>query len=345
MRPVGFALAAAIALAVPLFVGAHRLQAESVRIAPLALVDAEDEVSPEPSRLDRDLLRRLDGMPLSRCLSFFPAGGDFAPPLSFLDAARVCELGGYPYLVYGYLRKRESVYSAELKLLSREAKRIEASFFATDDREHYGRLVEDLARKISDYFLGDLGMDPGGPPPEPRRNVVELPVAAGFWTPSGPWDEALEGLFCLEAGLRLVPLMPLAGLKSRPLYLGIGLRGEYAVGRARPECETARLHRLLAKLPLEIFLCLDAESSLGLALGGVAEFDILRQERAYSGPYGESRSAGGLSASAAYRYALSDRLRLGLTVEYERVFYSEPLTTLASRLCLEYAFPDPARPR
>ena len=311
-----------------------RMDAICVRIAPIALVGLDRREAPASFRPEKDLGRALGALPLSGSVEFALAEGA-AAPFSFLDAARLCELAGYPYLVYGYIQKRESVYSSELKLLSRDGKRVEASFVSSDDEAHYGRLVEDLAGKIADYFLLELAIPPGTPPPEPRRNIFEVPLAIGIWAPAGRWAESLTGLFDAELGLRLIPRKPLGGLRSRPFYLAIGLLGEYSVGKSGPGLEGAYLHRISASLPIELFLGLGGASSIELAAGPLAEFDLLVQGRRYAGEYREATSAGGAMAAVGYRYVLSDRFALGLGMEVDTVFYEKPLVSISPRLRLE----------
>jgi hypothetical protein len=304
-----------------------------VRIAPLALVDAAAEDRSGFRRPERDLARMLDAAPLDGSVEFPLVEGCVEAPLSFLEAARLCERGGYPYILYGFLQRRGSVYSSELKLLSRDGKRIEASFFATDDEAHYGRLISDLSSKVADYFLEDLGVVPSGRRPEPARNVFEMPLSAGYWTPVGAWSETLMGLFRADFGLRFFPRKPMAGLKSHPLYVGIGLDAEYALGRSQPGLEPALLHRIQARLPVELLFGF-AGGSFGLALGGLVEFDILRQERRYADFYEETSSAGGFLASLVYRRALTDRVSLGIELEFDAIYYSVPLYSVSPRLCV-----------
>jgi hypothetical protein len=315
----------------------HNAAALPVRIAPLALVDAAAEDRSGARRPERDLARMLDASPLDGSVEFSLADDGVEAPLSFLDAARLCERGGYPYLLYGFLRKRGSVYSSELKLLARDGKRIEASFFATDDEAHYDRLISDLSSKVADYFVEDLGVVPSGSRAEPARNVFELPIYAGCWTPVGAWSEALMGVFRVDLGLRFFPRKPLAGVKSHPFYVGIGLDAEYALGKSQPELEPALLHRIQARLPVELLFGFP-EGSFGLMLGGLVEYDLLRQERRYADPYEETTSAGGFMASLMYRRAVSDRVSVGIELEFDAIYYSTPLCSVSPRISIDYAF-------
>jgi hypothetical protein len=313
-------------------------QALSIRIAPLVAIGPSPEEMPKSFRPEEDLLEKLGATPLTGNLEFSPAEKMSVAPVSFLDAARLCELHEYPFLIYGYVRKRESIYTAELKLISREGKHIAASFLATDDEKHYERLVADLAGKIADYFLEDLAIAGAERPEDSVRNLFEIPFAAGYWAPVGEWSDGMMGIVRLGLGLRFVPRKPLAGIKSRPFYLGIGLQAEYALGKNLPEYETAYLHRIQARLPLELLLKIGGRSRLGLGLGGLMEFDLLKQERKYGEAYVETRSAGGIMASLEYRYALSERVAFGLDFEFDGLFYSHPLYTLSPKLSFEYSF-------
>lgn len=310
----------------------------AVRVAPIAVIDGGLKEFPKPLKPELDLLKRLEATPLGGSVEFSLADKANGAPVSFLDAARLCELGDYPCLIYGYLRKQDSIYASELKVLSREGKRIEASFVGTDDEAHYDRLVADMAGKIADYFLTDLAMAAGARRREPAENLFELPLAAGYWIPAGEWSEGLMGLFSFDAGLRFVPRKPLGGFRAKPFYAGVGLWAEYALGKNKPGCETAYLHRIQARLPFEIFLGLEGGSAVGLAFGGIAEFDILRQRRKYGGTYSETTTAGGMLTAIFYRYPIGDRIALGLELEQDIVFYDEPLYTFAPRLRFEYSF-------
>jgi hypothetical protein len=333
-------LALALAVAAAPCPGARAL---TIGIAPIAVLGADSEEGGGAPRPERDLARELDATALRGSLGFALPERAERPPLSFLDAARSCELRGCPYLIYGYLRTREATYTAELKLLSREGKRVLASFLAADDLEHYGRLIEDLSRKVADYFLCDLAIAPGALPPAPARNVFEIPCAAGWWTTGGRWGEACMGVFCADIGLRFVPKKPVAGLKSRPFYLGICLEGEYSLGMSRSGFEESSFQRLQLRLPLELFLELGNGSALGLGLGALAEFGFLRQERKYGEPFEERSSAGGILASIAYLRSLSERVALGIELEYGLVFYERPLGTFSPRILLEYSLSRRAR--
>jgi hypothetical protein len=241
-------------------------------------------------------------------------------------------------LIYGYVKEEGSRYFSELKLLSREGKRVERSFFATDDTAHFARLIGDLGKKIADYFLDELAILPSAIAGSPAHKAFGLPFSAGYWSPVGAWAEGLMGVASVGIGFRVFPWYPLAAIKSKPFDLAAGVGAEYALGVNRPGFEKSTLHRAIVKAPLETSLGLGKGNAVALALGALVEFDVLVQDRKYGQAFVETRSAGGAFASLSYRHELSEGLSLGLDFEFAAALYSPPLYAVSPRLRLEYSF-------
>jgi hypothetical protein len=309
-----------------------------VHIAPIALIDSASVEIAAPARPERLLLKELDAVPLEGSVEFRLADGSLPPPSSFLEAARLCEGLGYSHLIYGYVKAEGSRYFSELKLLSRESKRVERCFLATDDSAHFGRLIGDLRKKIADYFLDELAILPAARAGAPSHKAFLLPLTAGYWSPVGAWAEGMMGVASVGFGFRFFPWYPLGAIRSRPFDLAAGIGAEYALGVNRPGFESSTLHRAIVKAPLEASLGLGKGNGIALALGPLVEFDILDQDRKYGEAFVETRSAGGAFVSLSYRHPLSESLSLGLDFEIEAALYSRPLCAISPRLSLEYSF-------
>jgi len=310
-------------------------QALTIAIAPIAVIDAQSRAVGNKSRFEDDLLGRLSAIPLGGALFFARSRECDAAPASLLEAARLCERGSHPFLLYGYLRSSEGMCYSELKLLSREGKRIVAAFASADDEDHYPRLVGDLAAKIVRYFADDLALLP-----EARdsvsRNVFELSFSLGCWTPAGDWAEPMAGIARAEIGLRLIPKEPLGAIGSRPWSIAAAPRIEYALGISRPGYETSSLHRLSVRFPVEACLGVGSSDLVRASAGVLVGFDILSQERKYGSRLVETAVAGGLCASVAYFRGLSDRLRVGLSCGFDAVFYDDPLYSFSPSISIDY---------
>ncbi len=306
-----------------------------VAIAPVEVVDGMSRAAEPRFRLQSDLLEALGGIPFGDALRFSPARGGGEPPASLLEAARLCEEGNYPYLLYGYIRASGGLCYSELKLISREGKRVAAVFASADDEDHYSRLVEDLSSKIARYFLADLGIRGAAPNPV-SRNAFELPASLGYWAPLGRWSAPVAGVAAGELGLRFIPVDHLGTLASRPWYLAASLRVEYALGMSRPGFETAFLHRVTARLPVEAGLGIGAADELRASAGALVSFDILSQDRKYGARAVETAAAGGLFVGLSYFRGLSERLRLGFSCRLDAVLYEDPLFLFSPAVAIEF---------
>ena len=202
-RPARVAKRAAAGAALVLLLAAANLGAMEIYLAPISYQDESGTEASETRQPGADLLRHFAETPLADGVSLRDASesADQAPR-TYLESARLCESQGYAYLLYGFVKRTDYTYYAELKLLEREGKEVAAAFISGDDGSHYERLIEDLARKITSYVRTDLGMAPAPSPREPARNLIALPIAAGWWTPlGGPWSAAVAGLVTADVSV------------------------------------------------------------------------------------------------------------------------------------------------
>lgn len=321
-------------LALGACVNQARAQVLNIAVAPLAVIDGQSRPLERLARFDEDLLDALRSIPASGCIEFSRAREADTAIASLLDAARLCERGRYPYLLYGYLRYSEGLLYSELKLISRDGKRVVATFAAADDGTHYRRLVDDVAAKIVRRLADDLGL-PDGDRKAASRNVLELPVSLGYWAPAGEWADPIAGVFRAELGFRLIPKEPLGAIGSRPWSLAAAPRLEYALGMNRPGYETSFLQRITARFPIEAAVGLGTGDLVRVSAGFLVDFDILSQERKYGKRQVESVVAGGLCASAAYYRGLGERLRVGLSCGLDVVLHDTPLFAFTPSLAMD----------
>jgi hypothetical protein len=310
-----------------------------IYIAPIAVINDASSSTQEQVLPEQDIIKRLESTPIPESVAFKLSSGIDTPPSTFLDAARLCETYEYPYLLYGYLKESEGRYYAEVKLLSREGKNIAASFLSADDSAHYERLISDVCAKIVDYFLVDIALEPVEGRGSVKLNTFEIPFSVGYWTPVGDWLSVAMGMVSAGCGLRFIPKQPLFVLSSRSMYLGLGLQAAYALGKNQSGFETAFLHCIDVRLPIEFFVDLSQHDRVGAALAALVSFDILSQERKYGGLYTETTQAGGASLSLSYRRALSSTFGIGLECRFDALFYSTPLWRITPMVTANFALP------
>ena len=72
---------------------------------------------------------------------------------SAIDASKACINLGCQYLLYGYVRKNTNSWVAELKLFNKDSNSVIYSFFASDDVNHYERLLSYISENIYEVCL------------------------------------------------------------------------------------------------------------------------------------------------------------------------------------------------
>ena len=320
-----------------LILAGARPMALEIYLAPIVYQDDSGGEGREKKLPQEDLLKRLGGEAIADGVSLRDVEASVdSLPRSFLEAARLCESQGFPFLLYGYVKRTEYSYYAEVKLLERERKEVSASFISGDDDDHYERLIDDLAGKITSYIRIDLGMGPRKPADQPARNIIVLPVSVGYWTPmGGDWSQAMAGLASAGASIRFIPAKPLFRLWSKPCFLAMGLDAEYALGTSQPGLESSFLHAARIRLPVEAFMDIGAGHRLGLGVGPLLEIDTLVQARQYGSTTTQATIVPGAAFSILYQYALSSSVSLGLANVFDVAFYSRPLFMYSPRLTVD----------
>jgi hypothetical protein len=318
------------------------LGALELYVAPLAVQADAGDGSGVPGKPEKELMERLSRSELGTALQVRSAEQTGGEPLgSFLDAARLCEREGYPYLLYGYVKKTEYSLYAELKLLERDKKEVAAVFFAGDDASHYSRMMDDLALKISKYFGKDVGLLPPEKKPEPKRNLLYLTSSLGYWTPlGGEWGRVLSGLGAIQVGLRFIPRKPLMTAMSKEWYMALGLDVEYGLGMNTPSYESFIEHSFKFRLPLEMVMEIGVGQELGVGIAGLVQIDTMAQDRRYTSTFVSTTAVGGASLFLLYRYSVSPGLALGLETLFDVAGYSDPLLTVSPRVFLDWKLGD-----
>ena len=314
------------------------LLAVELFIAPLVLQDDTGNAATARLHPEADLLRNLAEAAAHDVLAVQKTGElPGGPVRSFLDAALLCQRQGYGFLLYGYVKRSEFSLSAEVKLLDSEKNTVAANFFNSDDRDHYARLMHDLAARIVEYFYNDVGLKPAGSKNNPRRNLLGFSLSLGYWTPAGnEWASVLTGLGSVSTGISFIPSSPLFLLMSREWYVSLGAGVEYGLGMNQPAHESFFLHSAKLRLPVELFVQVGAGHAFGLGAGPLFQIDTMVQDRMYDSPFVAATAVSGVAISVEYRYAASQLFSLGLETVIDIAFYAQPLVTISPRLSLSF---------
>ncbi|ORC38359.1 hypothetical protein B4O97_00965 [Marispirochaeta aestuarii] len=310
---------------IALLLVAGNLEALEIHVAPLVV----ESLNAGPGLLKqknpcKDLVRLLhDGDHQGAVSVTLLPEMKYGAPRSFLEAAELCETVGIDYLLYGYIREEEYSWDCEIKLYVREMNTVAELFFCRDATDHYDRMLDELSRKILDYFYSDVGLAPYTPAPEPDRKIFSIPIHPGYWSPGGEeLGKVSIGIGRIESGVLFVPVSPLWYHGDVPWELQTGVTLSYSLATNDKEYESFLLHSMRINLPLLAAAELRNGQSIVLGGGVSMQFDILNQDRQYYGSYSAFSAAPGVFVEAAYRYRLNDSWKLGLRTALELAFFS-----------------------
>lgn len=324
-----------VVCAVALLLSMEAASAIEVRVAPIVFLDDSRGGLAPPPAVERSLCERLSRRFFEGRVTFQSSGNE-AAPRSLLEALRLADSRGYPYLVYGYMRRTDETLALELKLADRAARTIAAIFFSGDSSDRYERLVDDMDAKIASYFEESLGLARSGETTV-RGRTWSIPVAVGWWGPgTSPWSGALSGLVHAEIGVLLRPRMRERGKGLKARRLGAGTDLEYSLGTSVPGVEEAMLHGVAWRFYADWEADLGEFGRLGASAGPFLRADILAQSRKYQGPYVDAAAVLGVGGRVRYAWRLSGRASMGLCLGVDLAFYAEPLLVLSTALRTEF---------
>jgi len=307
-----------------------------VYVAPVAMIvgaSAEDE---SRRNVASDLWTALGKQYLAPPLRLRRVKGT-AAPRSLLEALRLCQRDGLPYLVYGYVRKTDLSYTAELKLVDGATKGIQQVFIASDAPDRYDRLVEELAGKLASYFTDELGFSRYDPERGVRRNLWSGSAALGYWSPAGgAWDEALAGILAVDAGVRLTPKYPSFVAKSRPWYVSAEGAVGYALGMNEADKEASLLHSAILRFGASLSVEPSPRYRIAVGAGPAFRFDVVVQSQKYGETTTSLSAVPAAYAALLWAYRLSERLDLEAELLLEDAWYRTPLVTVSPRIGIAY---------
>lgn len=310
-----------------------------VYLAPIVFLDESEKPSSAPRSVERSLFEILSAYSFEEEIAVKPVALA-AAPRSLLEALKLADSKGCPYLIYGYLRRTDYALSLELKLIDRDARAIGAVFFAGDSADRYERLVSDMGTKIAAYLEETFGFEPGGRGESAASDSVwSVPFSVGWWGPClGSWPDALQGLLRARAGVIFRPRMPAYVKSSKPRQIGAGSDLEYALGMSAPGTEEAMLHSITWRVFADFEADLDEGRRVGVDAGPFLRVDILTQSRKYAAPFVDLAASLGAGGEVRYAWKLSDRISIGLTAGLDLIFYENPLVALSTSVRAEYRF-------
>lgn len=279
----------------------------SVYLAPVRIVPAEDaEIDEYDAAITDALFKTIKQVDSEAVLTVnllsSKKGLDDIEIMSRLDASATCELYNVDYLVYGYIEKNNTYYTAELRLFENSTKQDKKLFFAKTEVYNRDEMVDELSKKFVSYMHKMLGA--GEYIKERKRGFGGIAVTngLGYWVPITSWNNMILGLFNFETGVNVVPTTPLVKTRSMYFYLRYGFYVTYNFGKNKTGLATFYIHSFLFKIPLEICFEVLFRNVFFLGVGPQLQFDVAYRKPLYDDPVTETALGFSLGAYIGYEY-------------------------------------------
>ena len=306
---------------------------ETVLISPFVTLDKDNkkiELKEKPSKKIYDELTKewFNGLLQFNLLSKEKYGEAY----TILDANKICSSEDKNYLLYGYIQKNANSYFANLKLYSATEKKIVKEFFASDDTEHYDRLLGNLSRNIIEEFRNLFALTDLVQEEKKMREVeVNLPMTLFYWNPiDEKWTKKLLGIMGTSVGMQFYPKQPVMILRNTKIDFSARLLVSYLIGVNHKKAYKFVYNSFKVGCPLFIHFRFTNEHSVYFGKGFFYEIDFMGIKENHEERKMIYQNAAGLELVLGYEYLLNERVRIFGEVEFDYLFKADGLVLIKS---------------
>ena len=313
------------------------LSAYSQKIAlfDTAIYDGEGKAVQTVKRVNSDLEKKLNSMWFDNRLSFETLSRDKTGlVVSSFDALKVCKINDIQYAIYGYVKKTEVNYFAELKIYDAASEKILYTVFESDDLKNYDRLIEGLSNKIAGYFIDILEIKTEKQLEEEKHQLqFDLPFSLNYWAPiDREWSSVLLGVIGVNAGIDFYPEFKVLVKNNRKVDYNFRFEMAYKYGFGNPSYYRANYHSVSAFAPVIMNWHLNDKNCLSIGTGPLYQFTMSQIEKKYENPLTYIQNEAGLGFLCTYTYKLNQKWKLSFELEGDLYFTDRSFFVLKPKL-------------
>lgn len=306
---------------------------ETVLISQFVTLDKDNkkiELKEKPSKKIYDELTKewFNGLLQFNLLSKEKYGEAY----TILDANKICSSENKNYLLYGYIQKNANSYFANLKLYSATEKKIVKEFFASDDTEHYDRLLGNLSRNIIEEFRNLFALTDLVQEEKKMREVeVNLPMTLFYWNPiDEKWTRKLLGVMGTSVGVEFYPKQPDMVLQNVKVDFFARLNIVYSIGINHKKVYPFVFNSLQVASPAFVHFHFTDEHSFYFGLGPFYEINFMNIKQRHEDDKLLYENACGLNIVLGYEYFFNERVSFFGEIDFDFLFKADGLILIKS---------------
>ena len=296
---------------------------QKIALFEVAVYDNNGKTVPFLKRINADMKDKLNAMWFDNRLRFETISREKSGlVVSSFDALKVCRINDIQYAVYGYVKKTDVNFFAEIKIYDAVSEKILYTVFESDDLNNYDRLIKGLSEKVAGYFIDTLEIKTEKQLEEEKHVLqFDLPFSLNYWFPvNDEWNEVLLGIIGVDVGIDFYPEFNVLIRNNRKVDLNFRLDVSYKFGMGSPLYYNAYYHSVSAFAPAVMNWHLNDKNSLSIGVGPLYQFTSGLIEKKYESPYTYMQNEAGFGFLLLYNYKLNEKWKLSFEIEGDLYF-------------------------
>lgn len=260
--------------------------ATEIKVAPLAVYDMNGNKTTLPSDPAKEIYAELEKLWTGGLVHFSRLDeSKCGIPVTIIEANKISVSENADYLIYGYVKKNETNYLAEIKFYSTNEKKIVTEFFASDSSGHYERMLAFLSGNIVEGIKEISGINHFElQEKKTRPTELRIPVSAFYWNPiDNKWGSKILGIAGASTGLEFYPRQPVSIKKGKLIDFSTRLDVSWAFGKNKRDAYPLKLNMVTISLPVLVHVHFDEDHSIYAGFGFAYNSELMNITPKYEG--------------------------------------------------------------
>lgn len=305
--------------------------ASEIAVAPLAVYDSDGnriELQQNPSK---DIFNRLEKHWFEGLLHFSLLDESrYGIPLSVVDANKICSVEKKEFVLYGFVKKYDANFYADVKLYSLEEKKVVKEFFSGDDADHYERMINVLSSNILDGLEDLTGLNQDEVIKEQYHELeLRIPASLYYWSPiDGRWNEKILGIAGLNAAAELYPPFPNLVIYGMKTDFSARLNLSWNIAANQTSTYPLVLNDISVSFPLIAHLHFNDLHSVYLGAGLGYEIELMSIRPKYESTQFSYQNIFYAETLVGYELKLSEIVNLFSEIEFDFHFANDGFVSI-----------------
>lgn len=313
--------------------------AETIAIVPFVVYDHSYSKINMSDKPEKEVYKELESCWFEGLITFeLLKSEEFGEVYTVLDANKLCEAGNKDYLLYGYIQKNENSWSANLKLYSRDNKKIVKEFFAGDEKEEYDRFINTLSQNVITGIGDVMGLREVQKKAEETKAVeLNLPCSFYYWSPiNGNWQDVLTGIAGTDCAIEFYPHQKYKVFHEYLTDYSFQFKLSYSFGLGTPSAYELDYHSIRVSVPVISHIHINSLYTVFLGGGIYYEFEMMNAAKKYEDKKFFYQNMGGLELVTGLEYKINDFISLKPEIDFIFQFNVEGFATVKPGLGVNF---------